>query len=225
MTGSSAEVARPVPAPRARDLSSSTSPQTSSEGGDGDNSRPKPAAQAENGGGGDIVRKKRKAVAPPPPTRADNIVVAVENAVSSSSSTNDLPAAAEEMPQAPAATKPAVRSSSTSTGTRSKLRQLLSRRQTSTVSSSDLRSPETPPEQPLRSAFHLQRQQNILAVLAINSTLVNSTASLPGREFDLSPVRPSSALSNSSSAASTVAAKPTHKKRRAPLPPGPPAIR
>jgi hypothetical protein len=51
------------------------------------------------------------------------------------------------------------------------------------------------------------------SLAAINSTLVNSAASLPGRDVDISPVRPPSSLSNASTA------RTTHKKRRAPPPP------
>jgi hypothetical protein len=70
------------------------------------------------------------------------------------------------------------------------------------------------PGQPTLNPRASQQPRGLLlqSLAAINSTLVNSAASLPGRDVDISPVRPPSSLSTASTAR-------THKKRRAPPPP------
>ena len=230
MTGSTAAT-RPVPAPRTRDLSSSTSTSPLDDSGD-------------------VAKKKRKPAAPPPPTASDHIVETVLHRSHSDSSRTtaetDMSETVETRPepqeltfinnrssrQAPAveevkaAPTAAVRSNHSSTGARAKLRLLLGRKPSSSTSAT--RGTDAQQQQP-RVAATQQQQQSLLAVVAINSTLVNSTASLP-RAVDISPVRPPSALSNCSSAASTATSAATirtmHKKRRAPPPPVlPPPIR
>jgi hypothetical protein len=71
------------------------------------------------------------------------------------------------------------------------------------------------PGQPTLNPRASQQPRGLLlqSLAAINSTLVNSAASLPGRDVDISPVRPPSSLSTASTA------RTTHKKRRAPPPP------
>eukprot|EP00092_Neocalanus_flemingeri_P105704 GFUD01135516.1.p1 GENE.GFUD01135516.1~~GFUD01135516.1.p1 ORF type:complete len:1838 (+),score=444.40 GFUD01135516.1:529-6042(+) len=69
-------------------------------------------------------------------------------------------------------------------------------------------------EAPIPPNSSLSRSGSSVSLVPKNSTLMSSTLSLPGLREDVSPIRPSSAMSNYS-----VSSIRSHKKRRAPPPP------
>jgi hypothetical protein len=219
MSGSTA-AALPVPAPRTSRSEDDLSSHLSSSSPRGSRSESRPRRPPEEGVV--MVKKKRKAAAPPPPAHPGNIIGGppLQPPPRADSESGDSRADVESPPviitAPPAHQRPeaAPAASIGRTGARAKLRLLLGRKPSS-ASSVSVSAAAAGAGQSTLNPRASQQPRGLLhqSLAAINSTLVNSAASVPGRDVDISPVRPPSSLSNASTA------RTTHKKRRAPPPP------